>query len=429
MSTYASSDNVNIVTVSDEAIPSRCVWSLSIANGLGCLVRSTYNSKYLYSDGISLYTSATTGTAGTSTYYSRVWRVAKTTSYGNTSSHDSRELNGVSIDTLILNVGDSKTPTITKTPTNAVWADVSDFTFSYNSGTSNCVTVSLPTNVFSSAKCGIATYTATHKVTGRQVTFKVYVDRYTYELTREFGFEDDDALLIRALYDKVDAAYPYYNDDYFRAWIYARLLGGIIYGNNDLRWIQIAGQVFSGSQETYFINTLGYTADEYERLIAAVGGNYNDASTADFAHLQIYMAARLAYALEIDGLAADIGGVFFGEDISYYAGWLGDATLKQNNGTTSIGNDDYHADLDAENIYRLIMQGQSAVDAINGYYASLTPTNTRAIIFLSYISYSTIESKIYSILTDDEEEIREEYADTYNFMHSVKTGLADIRTF
>ena len=179
VSTYASSDNVNIVTVSDEAIPSRCIWSLSIANGLGCLVRSTYNSKYLYSNGISLYTSATTGATGTSTYYSRVWRVAKTTSYGNTSAHDSRELNGFSIASMVLNTGESQAPTITKTPADAVWADAMDFTYSGYDGTK--LTYNTANGKFSPASslntAYAATVTATHKVTGRTATFTVAVNR------------------------------------------------------------------------------------------------------------------------------------------------------------------------------------------------------------------------------------------------------------
>ena len=179
VSTYASSDNVNIVTVSDEAIPSRCIWSLSIANGLGCLVRSTYNSKYLYSDGTSLYTSDTTGATGTSTYYSRVWRVAKTTSYGNTSALDSRELNGFSIASMVLNTGESQAPTITKTPSDAVWADVMDFTYSGYDGTK--LSYDTATGKFSPASSLNTAYaptvTATHKVTGRTATFTVAVNR------------------------------------------------------------------------------------------------------------------------------------------------------------------------------------------------------------------------------------------------------------
>jgi hypothetical protein len=109
--TNVDSGSVEMVTVSNTAIPSRCIWSITVANGGGCLVRNTYNSKYLYSSGTSLYTSATTGTAGTSMYYSRVFRVANTTLYGNTSSHDSRELNGASIAPLVLKTGDSKART------------------------------------------------------------------------------------------------------------------------------------------------------------------------------------------------------------------------------------------------------------------------------------------------------------------------------
>ena len=264
----------------------------------------------------------------------------------------------------------------------------------------------------------------------------MYIDRYTYELTNEFKFNDSDALRIRDFYYVVDnriAAEGITYTPIQRAWIYARLLGGIIYDHQafylEILWKQIAGDM-DGSEEWIFMDYLGYSQTEYVLLRNAIQQNSSNANQhrdrSDFAHMQISMAARLAYQANLDGLLSNIGGVFFGEDVPYLGGWLGDAVLDR---PTSFGNDDYHADLDAENLFRLILGGQSAIDAINGYYTSLTSTRTRADIFLGYIDYGTVVSKISDYLSDNEEEIKVTNPETYNFMKSLQARLPDIYDF
>ena len=97
------------------------------------------------------------------------------------------------------------------------------------------------------------------------------------------------------------------------------------------------------------------------------------------------------------------------EDVSYYAGWLGDAVLKENNGTTSLNNDDYCADLDAENIYRIILNSQSYLVAYHLYYHNLSADNNRADVFLSNISFNTIKTRVFGDLVDTELLIQIEY--------------------
>ena len=456
-------DSIGIETVSvnNAAIPARCLWSIDIADGGGCLVRSAYNGQYLYAVGNGVTGTYTTGAIETASYYSCVWRITSTSRYGNTSSHQVRELSSNDeIGDVVVNIGGNTYPTLSLEYSDILWVSSEDFTYSYNYGTSGCVTVLPLTGVFSGIKCGIATYTATHKVTGRQITFKVYVDRFTYELTREFGFSDSDALLIREVYNKVDAAYP--NDSaLLRAWRSSRVLGGLIYDHKKsaFLWSEVAGSAFLGNEENYFTGMLGFTQAEYLQIKSAISLNYTNIQTADFAHMQISLSARLAYQLNMEGVFANIGEDVYDEDISYLAGWLGDATLKENDGQTSLKNDDYHADLDAENIYRLIAQGYTLVNAANTYYASLTSSYTRADVFLSHISYSTIKSKIYYrmvdealyvlmalaeenddtetlwqyfLLLNDEQyhlDIIMSYPDTYNFMCSVRDGRADIANY
>ena len=189
------------------------------------------------------------------------------------------------------------------------------------------------------------------------------------------------------------------------------------------------------------------------------GESQNNENIADFAHMQISLSARMAYSLNRDGILSNIGTFCSDEDVSYLAGWLGDATLHDPGQQTTLGNDDYHADLDAENVYQLVLEGKSLVDATNEYYASLTSQNTRADVFLQHIDFATIEAKINEelidkelrmlmrlaaeqgfadeaqryreLLEDDEyhQEVIKSYPDTYNFLCSVRDRLADIADY
>jgi len=103
--------------------------------------------------------------------------------------------------------------------------------------------------------------------------------------------------------------------------------------------------------------------------------------------------------------------------------------------TTSFKNDDYHADLDAENIYRLILTGKTFVEAANQYYPSLTSTNTRADVFLSHIPYSIVEQKVFTYAPfqgnnyDSLEDVKTQNPDTYNFLKSLQSRLSDIGNY
>ena len=138
-------------------------------------------------------------------------------------------------------------------------------------------------------------------------------------------------------------------------------------------------------------------------------GNYG--KLIDFCHMQYSLAARLAYSLGKTGDASNwLAGLKTGnmkyysdEEISYLGGWLGDAVLTgYNGGTTSFGNDDYMSDLDAENIYHIVLQGYSSVDAISNYYSSLSSTNNRSHVFTSHISYETARDMVFYELIDAE---------------------------
>ena len=290
----------------------------------------------------------------------------------------------------------------------------------------------------------------------------VYCDTYLYSLVNLFEFKKEVALLIRELYNKVDDAFAD-ETEMHRAWKCARLLGGLFYDNDTsylgskFRWEDVAGVVCTTSEEDYYTNTLGYSTYEYKQIKDAIMLQHDGQDVADFAHMQISLAARLAYQLGEDGIFANAWTTSLDEDVSYLAGWLGDATITGNSGATTFGNDDYCADLDAENIYRLIMTDVSSVDAFNEYYFQIFAGANRAEIFLEYISYEYVQERVFYELFDKNFEsfmlaasqqgdiftvkyymelinnedyhwqaIRVQYPDTYNFLNSMKNGSANI---
>lgn len=162
-----SNDGISVVTVNESSIPSKCVWSISIAAGTGCLIRSYYNSRYLFTNGNTIYTTETTGTSGTDAYYQRVWRLIAV------SNMVSRELTaGTEFINLILPVNSSSIFYIDRSPDDAIWSEPSDFTYSSNSST---VSINQSTGEINAISQGETTVTCTHKVTQRVFTFGITI--------------------------------------------------------------------------------------------------------------------------------------------------------------------------------------------------------------------------------------------------------------
>ena len=288
------------------------------------------------------------------------------------------------------------------------------------------------------------------------------VTPYEKHLQDLAGFSNEATALILKLYNKIDNIFTSENA-LQKAWRCARLLSEFSY--NSFSFNDVAGSLTNpNNRKSYFMITLGYTENEYNTLSVALSDNHNDGNTIDFTHLQYSLAARLAYTLDKDGLASNLGsqfktgnwGIYSDEDISYLGGWLGDATLRNDGGTgiPIMKNDDYMSDLDAENVYRLLLQGYTSIDAMNIYYSSMNASNTRANIFLQYIPYGTVKRKIFyelidaqlyiflsnassqgdiimtqywSNLINNEEyhfnEIKSKYSDTYDFLMSLNNKL------
>ena len=304
------------------------------------------------------------------------------------------------------------------------------------------------------------------------------VTPYEKQLLSICSFSKEVTMLILKVYDRIETVFAS-ESTIMKAWICARLLSEFYYDYESYginKWDKTAGSVTTDeNRETFFLNTLGYSKSEYDALSTGLTMNKSEADEhnklLDFLHMQYSLSARIAYELNKDDLfASNIGSGFFtgnfdiytDEEVSYLAGWLGDAVLTNfyGTGTNILKNDDYMADLDAENIYRLITQGHSSLDAINEYYSNMTSSNTRAHTFLQHISYDTVKQKIFNELIDknlyrfktiylvlgnhikanhyqnliDDEEyhfntIKSKYPDTYNFLKSLYDGLSTMEYY
>lgn len=168
----ADSSNVEYVTVnSGSTVPARCKWKISIAANGGCLVKNTYSSQYLYSYGSAVYVSDALGTVGGAQYKSRVWRIPEISYLAG------KELDSdFYFSTCYLFTGETKSPSINRSPSNAVWATPTDFTYT---GTNtayfshNYVTGKFTTN---SSAHYYTKITATHKVTNRSVSLSIAIN-------------------------------------------------------------------------------------------------------------------------------------------------------------------------------------------------------------------------------------------------------------
>ena len=110
-------------------------------------------------------------------------------------------------------------------------------------------------------------------------------------------------------------------------------------------------------------------------------------------------------------------------------GWLGDATIPTDNGSVSFGNDDYIADLDADNIAHRVDYGSgvTAMEAFNNYYDDMNNSNDadafRGNEFLQNNSYEDVEDVILNNLgcfTYEDLKNNSNYADALRFLERLK---------
>jgi len=110
------------------------------------------------------------------------------------------------------------------------------------------------------------------------------------------------------------------------------------------------------------------------------------------------------------------------------AGWLGDATLGTDNGKASFAQDDYKADLDAENVmFMMRSYNISHREAEERYFCRLANGESRATIFLSHTPIDYVirtVCKEVGIRNPDEKwhKLSEKAPDAYSFILNLMDG-------
>lgn len=193
-SKYLSSNGntVRLAVVSD-VIPSECKWTYSINKngGGGVFLKNAGHQKFLACDSSGLTVKASVGESGTETYYSCVWRMLDI-SFADVN----RELTSAfSISDCVVGVGETCSPKINKSPSNAYWADASDFDYTFDTDK-----IEINSGKITGKKRGHASVTGTHKITPYFYDFNVFVQNSyhnhdnTASLTNDFEskYGDED---------------------------------------------------------------------------------------------------------------------------------------------------------------------------------------------------------------------------------------------
>lgn len=164
-----NSTNARLATMLN--ITDNCLWTIRTASGGGILVQNVATQAYLKQTGSStIAATSSLGTSGTTAYDRCVWRLASIDLISN------RELtSGFSINEMILSVGDTKSPTINKTPSNAIWATASDFSYEISNTTGYTGLVTINGDNITGSISGMVRVKATHKATGKIKYFDIDV--------------------------------------------------------------------------------------------------------------------------------------------------------------------------------------------------------------------------------------------------------------
>jgi uncharacterized protein (TIGR03034 family) len=181
-SATSGNTSMEVVTATASSVPTRAQWTISNASGGGVLIQNASNSGYLTSTGTVPKTTTSLGTPGLIQYRRNVWRILPIAAY--------HELNfSFTVSDMTMTVGQSRMPVIIKSPTNATWANVDDFTFTSSSGN---ISINNTSYTITGVSTGVATVTGTHKVTGRTDTFTVYVSKLLIYQTGDTYYYDEN---------------------------------------------------------------------------------------------------------------------------------------------------------------------------------------------------------------------------------------------
>ena len=250
--------------------------------------------------------------------------------------------------------------------------------------------------------------------------YSVSAYEFKQNLKKQYGFDEETSDLLWKLYKNIEKTEGG-NTDY----IYNRLVGGIIYNDENakwngsitgvpqylkdsVKWNGTAGPGSTGGAKSYHtieeqMNRFGLFGEEYKIIQARINEQYERANTkgetvTDFAHQSITTATNL---YDNKNRLANFVGLTKGywgnshQHTNDLSGWLGDVTIGN---PPSMNIPDYKADLDAVNIIS-IMKNQriSYVAATNQYYDQLsTNSYSRESEFLKNVGgMNHVKEQIY----------------------------------
>ena len=282
---------------------------------------------------------------------------------------------------------------------------------------------------------------------------------FVQTMMAEYGFDAETAQQLLTIKQGIDKKFPTSSQE-FRDYIFLRVVGAAYY--NDFKWKETAGylknyffdEVVSSpstvekmrvekplykifeelglkeekAKELYYNLRLQHTLagggsdsetmksrdlseyneakDKYEKVYGKNNKfdefwdsklkaySNNGAGHADFAHQSITMATHL------NPDQAQLSDLYGGrERVKDLSGWEGDTTFNANDMKSSIGEDDYKADLDSVNLIGRMQNGQSYDQAISSYYADLQKDSSqREREFLKNKDWDTVRDTIYDSL-------------------------------
>lgn len=235
----------------------------------------------------------------------------------------------------------------------------------------------------------------------------------------QFNLDKVTAAIMWEVYARLCERYPKADQSYID-WAWLNLMGSIVY--DDLPWKLTAGEVTASvpnpsstseadryrlvSGEEYFTEFLGLSEADYETLVAKIKEKNKEAvnkSYADFAHQCITAATEY----DVRRGAISVEDPFFSggaQERAQYTGWMGDCVLVGVDGgeRTTLGPDDYKADLDANNISVAAFDGSVSYQAAaRQYYSDLdNHSYTRATKFLENNGgYDNVVNQVYENLS------------------------------
>ena len=250
--------------------------------------------------------------------------------------------------------------------------------------------------------------------------YSVSAYEFKQNLKKQYGFDEQTSDLLWKLYKNIEKTEGG-NTDY----IYNRLVGGIIYNDENakwngsitgvpqylkdsVKWNGTAGPGSTGGAKSYHtieeqMNRFGLSGEEYKIIQARINEQYDRVNAegetvTDFAHQSITTATNL---YDNKNRLANFVGLTKGywgnshQHTNDLSGWLGDVTIGN---PPSMNIPDYKADLDAVNITS-IMKNQriSYVAATNQYYDQLsTNSYSRESEFLKNVGgMNHVKEQIY----------------------------------